>query len=146
MPDALALANPTHPGRVLKRELDACSLDLAGAARETCIDETTLANILSENGAITESIARKLEQAWEGQRAETWTSLQRRFDKHPKNTHGGKRQGAGRKPTGLVTKALRITTTPEQLEAIELWLASQGRGKGAQAAGTVLANAARQHV
>lgn len=144
MPDTLTPARPVHPGRILRRELDARELDLTAAARDTGVDEAALAAILEGEAPVTKAVAEQLARAWEGQRAETWLALQQRFDEHPKNAHGGKREGAGRKPTGLVTKAFRVSATPEQLAAIEAWLAEQGRGNGAQAAGRALYDAARQ--
>jgi hypothetical protein len=51
--------------------------------------------------------------------------LQKRYDTHPKNTHGGKRQGAGRKSLGTVSKIIRVNAPEDQMTTIMTWLEQQ---------------------
>jgi antitoxin HigA-1 len=115
---------PTHPGDVLKDELKARRYNLARAAKKFAVTESYLALLLEGKAAMKPELADALEAAW-GIPAKTWLELQKRYDTHPKNTHGGKRQGAGRKSMGTVSKIIRVNAPEDQMTTIMTWLEQQ---------------------
>jgi antitoxin HigA-1 len=115
---------PTHPGDVLKDELKARRYSLSRAAKKFAVSESYLSLLLEGNVAMKRELADALEQAW-GIPAKTWTQLQKRFDTHPQNTHGGKREGAGRKSTGTVSKIIRVSASKKEMTTIMAWLDKQ---------------------
>ncbi len=134
--------NPVHPGAILARELDARDLTPAAAARQLGLPVKLIQGLLDGTASVTPKAADAFARVW-GQHSDTWHNLQRHFDTHPKNTHGGRRPGAGRKATGKTSKLLRVTGTPEELAAIDAWLARQKPGTGAQVTAQALLQAAR---
>lgn len=135
---------PVHPGRILRREIEARELSPTAAAKELGFTVAKLKGILAGDVHLTEADALQIADTW-GQNPQTWLNLQQQHDTHPK-VHGGKRKGAGRPKTGLVTKQLRVSGTPDQLAAIEAWMAAQGKGNGARAAGRALFEIANEQV
>lgn len=115
---------PTHPGDVLRDELKARRYSLARAAKKFTVSESYLALLLEGKVAMKPELAESLEQAW-GIPAKTWLELQKRYDTHPKNTHGGRRKGAGRKSMGTVSKILRVNAPEDQMATIMTWLEQQ---------------------
>jgi antitoxin HigA-1 len=134
-------AIPTHPGDVLKDEIKARRLGTARAAKKFGVDQTYLAQVLAAEASMTPALAESLEQHW-GIPAHVWLGLQEGYDTHPKNQHGGKRPGAGRKPEGVVTKIVRLTAPSEEMESIMGWLERQPNK--ARAAANALYKQAKQ--
>jgi antitoxin HigA-1 len=115
---------PTHPGDVLKEELKARRYSLGRTAKKFGVGEHYLSLLLEGKAAMKPELAKALEQAW-GIPSKTWLELQKRYDTHPKNTHGGKREGAGRKSTGTVSKILRANASKKEMNTIMAWLDKQ---------------------
>jgi addiction module HigA family antidote len=113
-----------HPGEHLQDEMKARKLSVSRLAKQLGIEKDYLEQVLAGNATITRDLASALEQAW-GTPAKTWLELQKRFDTHPKNTHGGKREGAGRKSTGTISKILRANASKKEMNTIMTWLDKQ---------------------
>ena len=131
---------PVAPAQLLKRELDARALTVSQAAEALGVPLAQLERVM-QGRRLPKTLARALERHW-GTPAATWLRLQAQFEAHP--GHGGTRANAGRPKSGLQTAQIRITAPPEQLAAIQRWLADQGRGQAARASGEVLYAATQQ--
>jgi antitoxin HigA-1 len=113
-----------HPGEHLQDEMKARKLSLSKLVKQLDIEKNYLEQVLNEKAAVTRDLANALEREW-GMPAKTWLELQKRYDTHPKNTHGGKRKGAGRKSMGTVSKILRVNAPKDQMDTIMTWLEQQ---------------------
>lgn len=126
---------PVHPNRILQRELDARELNVAQAAAEVGVSTASFQAVM-DGGPFTSELAEALERTW-GTSAALWLRMQTMFETHP-GQHGGRREGAGRPPSGNVTAQVRVTGSAEEIEQIKAWIAAQGQGNGAQATASAL--------
>ncbi len=118
-------AEPSPPGRILQRDLEALEVSHAVAARKLRLNITELEALLAGQLPITQALAERIAQAFGG-RTEFWLELQTQFENHPKtSSRGGVRDGAGRKPLGLLNKTVRVTAKPDDMPLIEAWLNAQ---------------------
>lgn len=129
------ITRPIHPSALLQRELDARNFTLPQAATSLGVSTQLLQAVL-DGGPVTQPLADALNQQW-GTPAAVWTQLQRHAAAHP-TVHGGAREGAGRPTRGLMTAQIRITGEPAKIEAIQAWIAAQGKGHGAAATAEAL--------
>ena len=135
-------AEPSPPGRVLRRDLEALEVSLPSAARKLRLNLSELEALLEGELAITPELAARIARAFGG-RAELWLELQARFENHPK-ARGGVRDGAGRKRLGLENKMVRLSAKPDEMPLIEAWLNAQE--SAAQAVASLILKQAKRAV
>lgn len=75
----MTMKNPSHPGRMLKDDLEAMGLSVAEAAEGLGVSRQQLYNVISGKHAITSEMAVRLEKAI-GTSAETWLRMQMNYD------------------------------------------------------------------
>ncbi len=118
-------AEPSPPGRILQRDLEELEISHAVAARKLRLNITELEALLAGQLPITQALAERIAQAFGG-RTKFWLELQEQLERHPKSaSRGGVRDGAGRKPLGLLNKTVRVTAKPDDMPLIEAWLNAQ---------------------
>ncbi|AFZ69416.1 HigA family addiction module antitoxin [Deinococcus peraridilitoris] len=81
--DSLIAHNPIHPGRILRRELQARDLTMDRAARELNIHPDHLSALLAGERNLTEDDVQHIATAW-NMNPQTWRNLQAGYDTHPK--------------------------------------------------------------
>lgn len=70
---------PSHPGRILRRAIDALGIPIEKFADRIGVSRQTIHNILSARSAVTADVAARLGRAL-GNSALFWTNLQSRHD------------------------------------------------------------------
>jgi addiction module HigA family antidote len=75
----MAMKNPSHPGRLIKAELDALNVSVAEAADRIGVTRQQLYRIIKGESAISPDMALRLEKAL-GSTADAWLRMQMSFD------------------------------------------------------------------
>lgn len=75
----MAMKNPSHPGRIIKAELDALNVSVAEAAERIGVTRQQLHRIVKGESGISPDMALRLEKAL-GSTADTWLKMQMNFD------------------------------------------------------------------
>ena len=75
----MPMKNPSHPGRLIKNELDDMGLSVAAAAEGLGITRQQLYNVINGKSAVTPEMALRLEKGI-GSTADTWLRMQMAFD------------------------------------------------------------------
>jgi addiction module HigA family antidote len=120
--DNLSAVRVVHPGLAVADELEALGITAKKASKIFGITQQELAQLCAGLLDITPSIANGLEQLGSAE-AGFWLQLQKDYDQHPKR--GGYRLGAGRKKKNFVSKQVRISAPPEEMQQIQAWLEMQ---------------------
>jgi antitoxin HigA-1 len=76
---AVAMKNPSHPGRLIKANVEALGLTVAEAAKGLGVTRQQLYRVLRGDCAITADMAWRLEKAIGGS-ARLWLSMQTTYD------------------------------------------------------------------
>ena len=76
---SVRMLNPSHPGEILREDIDACGWSVSEASRKLNVDRRTLSRILNGNSGITASLALTLEElGWSN--ADFWMRLQTNWE------------------------------------------------------------------
>jgi addiction module HigA family antidote len=76
----MAMKNPVHPGRIVRRDcLEPLKLSVTAAAKALGVTRQTLNNLVNEKAGISPEMAIRLSKAF-GSTAETWLLMQAAFD------------------------------------------------------------------
>ncbi|MEA2993761.1 MAG: antitoxin HigA [Alphaproteobacteria bacterium] len=75
----MAMKNPSHPGRLVKADLDSLGLTIADAAKGLGVTRQQLYKIVNGDSAISPEMALRLEKAI-GSTADTWLRMQVAYD------------------------------------------------------------------
>jgi addiction module HigA family antidote len=75
----MPMMNPSHPGRILKADLEALNLSVAEAAEGLGVSRQQLYNVINQKSSVTPEMAVRLEQGI-GSTAETWLRIQAAYD------------------------------------------------------------------
>jgi addiction module HigA family antidote len=75
----MPMMNPSHPGRILKADLEALNLSVAEAAEGLGVSRQQLYNVINQKSSITPEMAVRLEKGI-GSTAETWLRIQAAYD------------------------------------------------------------------
>ena len=76
----MPMANPSHPGRIIRRDcIEALDLTIAEAAEHIRVDEQDLVTICECRAPITADMAIRFEQAF-GSTADAWVRMQAAYD------------------------------------------------------------------
>ena len=75
----MAMKNPPHPGRVVRRSLEALNLTVAEAAEQMGIRYEDLSNVINGRASISPEMAIRLEQGI-GSTAGHWLRMQVAYD------------------------------------------------------------------
>lgn len=76
----ITLANPVHPGRILRQEfLDELNLSASQLAKVLYVPRTRIERLIKEQTGMTVDTAKRLE-AYFGMDAATWMNLQTNYD------------------------------------------------------------------
>lgn len=75
----MPMMSPSHPGRILKADLEALNLSVAEAAEGLGVSRQQLYNVINQKSSITPEMAVRLEQGI-GSTAETWLRIQSAYD------------------------------------------------------------------
>jgi addiction module HigA family antidote len=73
------MKNPSHPGRIIKTELDALNVSVAEAAERIGVTHQQLHRIIKGESGVSPDMALRLEKALGGT-ADTWLKMQMNFD------------------------------------------------------------------
>jgi addiction module HigA family antidote len=73
------MKNPSHPGRLVKADLDSLGLTIADAAKGLGVTRQQLYKIVNGDSAISPEMALRLEKAI-GSTADTWLRMQVAYD------------------------------------------------------------------
>lgn len=71
---------PTHPGRVVRMELEELGLNVTEAAERLDVSRQTLSALVNENRSVSPRMALKLGRFF-GNGTELWLNMQTRFDR-----------------------------------------------------------------
>ena len=87
----MAMKNPSHPGELVKANLDELRMSIADAAKALGITRQQLYNVVSGKSAVSPEMAIRFEMAFGGS-AYMWLRLQAAYDlaqarKHIENTN-----------------------------------------------------------
>ncbi len=87
----MAMKNPSHPGELVKANLDELGMSIADAAKALGITQQQLYNIVNGESAVSPEMAIRFEMAFGGS-AYMWLRLQAAYDlaqarKHIENTN-----------------------------------------------------------
>ncbi len=87
----MAMKNPSHPGELVKANLDELGMSIADAAKALGITQRQLYNIVNGESAVSPEMAIRFEMAFGGS-AYMWLRLQAAYDlaqarKHIENTN-----------------------------------------------------------
>lgn len=75
----MRMKNPSHPGGLVKDNLDELGLSVAAGAQGLGVTRQQLNNVVSGKSAISPEMAVRLEKAFGGS-ADTWLRMQAAFD------------------------------------------------------------------
>lgn len=120
--DNLSAARVVHPGFAVADELEALGIGVKKASKTLGIGSQELKQLCTGLLDITPSIANGLEQLGSAE-AGFWLELQKDYTEHPKR--GGSRIGAGRKKKDFISKQVRISAPPQEMQQIQAWLEMQ---------------------
>ena len=85
----MAMKNPSHPGALLKDDLEALGLSVAEAAKGLGVTRQQLYRVLNGTSSVTPDMALRLEKALGGD-AVFWLGMQTSFDLAQARKHQGK--------------------------------------------------------
>jgi addiction module HigA family antidote len=75
----MPMANPTHPGRLVKDDIDSLGLSVAEAAKGLGVTRQQLYRVINGESAVSPEMAMRLEKAIGGS-ADTWLQMQMNYD------------------------------------------------------------------
>ena len=75
----MLMKNPPHPGRLVKREIEARGLTITEAATALGVSRQALNNLVNEKGGISAEMAIRLSKAL-GSTPDTWVKLWAQYD------------------------------------------------------------------
>jgi addiction module HigA family antidote len=75
----MPMKNPSHPGRLIKSDIDALGLSIVEAAKGLGISRQQLHSVIAGRASVTPEMAIRLEKAL-GSTADTWLRLQMNYD------------------------------------------------------------------
>lgn len=75
----MAMKNPSHPGKLIKADIDELGLSMVEAARGLGISRQQLHSIIAGRASVTPEMAVRLEKAL-GSTADTWLRVQMNYD------------------------------------------------------------------
>ena len=75
----MLMKNPPHPGRIVKREIEALGLTITEAAAALGVSRQALNNLVNEKGGISAEMAIRLSKAL-GSAPDTWVKLWAQYD------------------------------------------------------------------
>jgi antitoxin HigA-1 len=73
------MKNPSHPGSLIKADIDELSLSVVEAAKALGISRQQLHSVIAGRASVTPEMAVRLEKAL-GSTAETWLRMQMNYD------------------------------------------------------------------
>ena len=75
----MPMKNPSHPGRLIKSDIDALGLSIVDAAKGLGISRQQLHSVIAGRASVTPEMAIRLEKAL-GSTADTWLRMQMNYD------------------------------------------------------------------
>ncbi len=75
----MPMKNPSHPGTLIKSDIDALGLSIVEAAKGLGISRQQLHSVIAGRASVTPEMAIRLEKAL-GSTADTWLRLQMNYD------------------------------------------------------------------
>jgi antitoxin HigA-1 len=75
----MAMKNPSHPGKLIKADIDALGLSIVEAAKGLGISRQQLHSVIAGRAGVTPEMAIRLEKAL-GSTADTWLRIQMNYD------------------------------------------------------------------
>ena len=85
----MPMKNPSHPGRLVKADIDALGLTVAEAAKGLGVTRQQLYRVINGASAISPEMAFRLEKAL-GSAADTWLRMQTAYDLAQVRKHANK--------------------------------------------------------
>lgn len=76
--------NPTHPGAILKEELDYLTISVSQFAQRIDEDPMYFKSVVEEKAPITPELAEKISSVITGPRPDTWLAMQKDYDQWQK--------------------------------------------------------------
>ena len=81
------MANPPHPGRIVKSALEAMKLSAETFAQQIDVPISTMTQLLQGETAITPALAEKLSQHISGPETDTWLRMQAAYNDSQPSSH-----------------------------------------------------------
>jgi len=75
----MAMKNPSHPGKLIKADIDELGLSMVEAAKGLGISRQQLHSVIAGRAGVTPEMAIRLEKAL-GSTADTWLRIQMNYD------------------------------------------------------------------
>ncbi len=75
----MPMKNPSHPGKLIKSDIDALGLSIVEAAKGLGISRQQLHSVIAGRASVTPEMALRLEKAL-GSTADTWLRMQMNYD------------------------------------------------------------------
>ena len=75
----MAMKNPSHPGKLIKADIDELGLSIVEAAKGLGISRQQLHSVIAGRAGVTPEMAIRLEKAL-GSTADTWLRIQTNYD------------------------------------------------------------------
>lgn len=99
----MAMANPPHPGGIVKREcLEPLGLSVTKAARGLGVSRQALSELVNEKSAVSVEMAIRLSKAF-GSSPETWLGMQTAYDLWEARERAGQMQVTRLAPASAIT-------------------------------------------
>jgi addiction module HigA family antidote len=76
----MRMHNPPHPGRIIKKAIQAIPMSVTGFAAHIGVSRVALSRVLNEKAGVTAEMSIKISQAFGQNSPDIWFNLQNDFD------------------------------------------------------------------